>query len=1212
MGFLGVYKALYDYVPQGEGELAINEGDILYLIEKSEDDDWWKAKKKATAEDDDEPTGLIPSNYIEEVQPEASARALYEYTRQTDEELSFPEDAQLTVFDSTDPDWILVGHKGDYGFAPANYIEVADGEDIQAGNAAAAPAPPPLPVRTPTDVASPPLPARNTPSEPRTPVTPNPATALAGVLASRSASSSHVPPPISLPSRQQYVSDEEETKSPPLPSRPRGDSEVSRGHSSRPAPPQLEQLRNDDYLPQTPRTPTAALTPGDFHMYNINEMVSVMGKKKKMPTTLGINLRTGVILIAPERQQDGPSLEWSADRMTHYSREGKHVFVELVRPSKSVDFHAGAKDTAEEIVSMLGELAGAVRAEGLREVIMAATGHTQKKGVILYDFMAQGEDEVTVGVGDEVFIIDDSKSDEWWQVRRLKNNKEGVVPSSYIEITGTVDVPAPSSTTGINAGKSRAEQNRLEEQRLTKQAVKAAQREEQKERESRGSEVGSGMRLPDRNSSLSTRDGNSEGQQRSKRETSRTDGSGSSKTGKSSKAFCCFDGHICADHALEPDASKVRTWTDRSKSFSVEAQFLGLKDGKINLHKMNGVKIAVPVVKMSLEDLEYVERATGISLDEDKPLSDLKKRSAAAGESSRSAGSSSRVGASIEPPKKPEYDWFQFFLGCDVQPGLCERYSQAFNRDSMDESVLPDVDASVLRNLGLREGDIIKVMRYLDSKYGRNKKAGAEDGDAGGGLFSGPGGTLRNNTRKGRPAPPVETSNVVDPKAFSKQKDGGASEAKAPSPTTASPPKAAATPASTKPASGFDDDAWDVKPSRAQPAEPTPQPAARAPEPAPAPAPAPAQAQAPAPAPAPAAPAPAPAPKPAPLTGSMQELSLLTQPLQPEKVQPPAPPALSLAPAQPPAQAPAPAMQIPQPTGANPGFFAGMPPPNVNTQQFAQMPQLAARQRPLAPQYTQGQGALMPPPPPSRPLSAPQAAPVSSFTPPPLQPQMTGYQTQIAPPGQSLNEIAQARLQQQYLQMQAQQQQQQQQQMQAMMPMMTGMPTQQGFTPNQFVPQPTGMMNGPQSMQPSPFADPRPQQQFSSIQMQPTGYGAFNQQQPQQQPQQFGSSFLPPPLEPQRTAMPQQQQPPMQISQPTGMGMGMGMGGYAPQQQQQGFASNGMGGLAPPMQPLMPQQTGPPPPVRFGVSNETKKLAPQPTGRRANLAAATPNNPFGF
>jgi hypothetical protein len=70
MGFLGVYKAVYDYEPQAEGELEIKEGDTLYVLEKSADDDWWKAKKKAAAEDEDEPTGLIPNNYIEEVRLE--------------------------------------------------------------------------------------------------------------------------------------------------------------------------------------------------------------------------------------------------------------------------------------------------------------------------------------------------------------------------------------------------------------------------------------------------------------------------------------------------------------------------------------------------------------------------------------------------------------------------------------------------------------------------------------------------------------------------------------------------------------------------------------------------------------------------------------------------------------------------------------------------------------------------------------------------------------------------------------------------------------------------------------------------------------------------------------------------------------------------------------------------------------------------------------
>lgn len=393
----------------------------------------------------------------------SQARAIYEYTRQTDEELSFHEDAVLDVFDTSDPDWILVGLDDDYGFVPANYIDL-DGGDA-ADEAASQTPPPALPAR-PRSVAF-------EPDAVEEPAVPNPApagaaSALAGVLQGRAAAAKPATPPPPQPAREPHApSDEESVKSPALPSRPRPTAHV---HSN-----------SDDYGMPDPNERTDVVqphrTPGGFHMYNISEMVSVMGKRKKMPTTLGINLGTGMILIAPERAQDEPPQEWTADKMTHYSREGKHVFMELVRPSKSIDFHAGAKDTAEEIVSALGEMAGAVKAEGLREVILAGTQRHQRKGKVLYDFMAQGKDEVTVAAGDEVIILDDSKSEEWWQLRRLKNGKEGVVPSSYIEIIGAVTPPVGEA--GTRSAMSAVEQNRIEEMRLTKEALRASKEPQQ-------------------------------------------------------------------------------------------------------------------------------------------------------------------------------------------------------------------------------------------------------------------------------------------------------------------------------------------------------------------------------------------------------------------------------------------------------------------------------------------------------------------------------------------------------------------------------------------------------------------------------------------------------------------------------------------------------------------------------------------------------------
>lgn len=67
MVFLSICTALYDYAPQGDNELALHEGELVYVLEKSADDDWWKAKKRAASEDEEEPVGLIPNNYVEEV-----------------------------------------------------------------------------------------------------------------------------------------------------------------------------------------------------------------------------------------------------------------------------------------------------------------------------------------------------------------------------------------------------------------------------------------------------------------------------------------------------------------------------------------------------------------------------------------------------------------------------------------------------------------------------------------------------------------------------------------------------------------------------------------------------------------------------------------------------------------------------------------------------------------------------------------------------------------------------------------------------------------------------------------------------------------------------------------------------------------------------------------------------------------------------------------
>lgn len=545
---------------------------------------------------------------------------------------------------------------------------------------------------------------------------------------------------------------------------------------------------------------------------------------------------------------------------------------------------------------------------------------------------------------------------------------------------------------------------------------------------------------------------------------------------------------------------------------------------------------------MSVDDLEYVEKTANVSLDEDKPLSSIRKRATS---EAKQTGNS---GASVQ---RPEYDWFEFFLKAGVGPHQCERYAQNFLKDSMDESVLADISPETLRSLGLKEGDILRVMRHLDTSLGRtgskskprNVSFGGEevigDGEDGGqgGLFAGPGGTLRNNTRKGRPAPSVQAGDVVDPKAFEQ------ADASKPKEERAATPPAPPTPEKEEPVTrGFDDDAWEVKqpkqPTVSTPAAPIPQPANTT------------------------SPTVSQPPIQKQVTGAMADLSLLQAPLQPTQAQPaPAPQPVSSIPALQPQQTAVQAPpQQPQHTGATPGFF----------NQIAQMGQ-QARQRPQPPQNA-NQNSLLPPPP-QRPLSAPQnfAQQQSTFSPPPLQPQLTGVPQAgppVAPPGQSLAELNQQRFQPQ------------------MQPQATGfmgqgqfqnglMPQPTGFTPqSQFGIQQQQQLNG-QPMMPN-------QTGFQGMAPQPTGFSGFAQP---QQPMQTGiNSVLPPALQP----------------QPIGAN-GFGNASYnqppppVPPIPQQPTAA-----------PLTAQKTGPPPSIRFGVKPDApKKLAPQPTGMRANLSQAS-------
>ncbi|QPG75481.1 hypothetical protein FOA43_002836 [Brettanomyces nanus] len=727
-GFLGIYVSLYDYEAQNDEELTIQQDDLLYVLEKSKVDDWWKVKKRVVDADVEEPQGLIPCTYIEPAKVKSRATALYDYDKQTEEELSFPEGTTFDVYDTSDSNWTLVGiDNQQFGFIPANYIELNEGNsqslpqvgssDYRSKSALAMFPPPPKRIVPPKE------------SEKRD-------------------DSQDQSQQAQNTSRTSQSLDSEEEDGPRMLSRPSTST-----NDRLPATPALadEQQNEEEDAPPMPARPKSSKerdssNPDEFFKDNFFtwKVYEIDGKRKRKAM---LEIGDSQIFITPEGSSK--PRDWTIRDLTNYNSEKKHVFLEFKNPIASYEFHAGNKDSADAIISVLADMKGLTSLSALKDIEEASKPSNRPQGKLLYDFDAASPDELTCYEGDVVYIVNDKRSKEWWMVENVATGKKGVVPSNYIKIVGGKDGSSwrnifkrnsSQVSTGTKKGgkkKSRAEREQdLELQRQREKGEIARRRE--KEDLAREREELERQRRRQERKERDLRD--FEERERVRRADQKTREKKMKQKQKSSEK-----------DISKPNPHRVRTWIDRSGAFKVEAGFLGVEDGKIHLHKLNGVKIAVAAQKLSVEDLEYVERLTGVSLDNYKlgqtKKTHSKERDSPEGTAQISASSAGAV-ASNGPlsdtfnEKSYEY-WFDFFLGCGADPNMCERYARTFAREQMDETVLEDISASLLRSLGLKEGDVLKVMKYLDNKFRRNKPEEAHPSN--GGLFNGADGSLKNN-----------------------------------------------------------------------------------------------------------------------------------------------------------------------------------------------------------------------------------------------------------------------------------------------------------------------------------------------------------------------------------------------------------------------------------------------------------------------------------
>ncbi|KAL2314459.1 Actin cytoskeleton-regulatory complex protein sla1 [Schizosaccharomyces pombe] len=854
---IGIYKVLYSYepqeinpgeeIPENEREISIVEDEIVCLLEKGEDD-WYLVKRNVNSNDDDEEIGIVPSNYITEAEPSTKMKALYDYTQQSVDEISFQADQTLDCYGDTDSDWILVGFNNNFGLAPRNYVEGIDASSAPASQEPSASGVNAPTVSAPNSMVSPPpsfqppsaaAPATSLPSDYNPPPPPPPPPAVEDQAADANEPDDYYssgravspeipptytpkqadplpapppPPPPTLPPQSTNTSQlpmpsrnvnnlGSQVNIPPPPATPSQPPRPPTNASTRSTGTSSSMAHSYD-SPPSPSSPSDAYGDPNQHLklrtdshddsraydssssmgnpaYEKWEVREVVGKKKKRTGILAINNKS--IVLTFTKTMDAAQV-WPVTDLVNYSSERKHVFIEFNSDSgiTSLHLHASSNTNADNIIRALGDVAGSARAAGLREIAAASGspmpklpsdsalhrlnaasdaagvngGRTgdyemstvygdrsaraedhkpkdssagQKMGTVLYDFIAEAADELTVKANMRVVIVNDTASSDWWKCS--VDGKEGVVPSNFIKPDTEGDAKSPPSSSKSGQGSS-----------LSRRASK--------------------------HESKHKRDSKHEARPESKHESHRE-----SKSAEKDKKDKKEDSKRSRSHSVsKPDSSKLRTWTDRTGAFKVEAEFLGYSDDKIHLHKTNGVKISVPSAKMSYKDLDYVELMTGKKVysrterkkdtqkqshdhghshskshDREKEKEKKKDREhrkhreteeedegpppqPARPESTRpalappsSSHSNDKYDVIQERPKI-SYDWFDFFLRCGVDFTVCNRYTHNFNNEHLDEACIPSLNPDTLRTLGLKEGDIIRVMNHVNELNGVSTK----------------------------------------------------------------------------------------------------------------------------------------------------------------------------------------------------------------------------------------------------------------------------------------------------------------------------------------------------------------------------------------------------------------------------------------------------------------------------------------------------------
>jgi hypothetical protein len=356
-----------------------------------------------------------------------------------------------------------------------------------------------------------------------------------------------------------------------------------------------------------------------------------------------------------------------------------------------------------------------------------------KWGISIYSFQAEGGDELSVEENEQIYVLDYERTDGWWRVQKVDGDI-GLVPSSYVQFDGEEDnssnVAGIAAAGGIAAATAVAaaavssrtdniedirrkrdeEERALKQQRMVEEEAareEQRRRDEQLEQQKRQEQLRKEEELRRRREE-EERDRRKQVQEAAKRaEVARQkqleeDYRRKEQERKAALARSASKSNRHQD-LPKPDPTKIRTWTDRSGSFKVEAQFIDFHNGKLRLHKLNGVKIDVPVEKMCAEDVRWVENNTR-NLPQQEVTPSMPPR------------------PPQQPPQQPtqkklneRWDWFDWFMiiGIPMQASL--QYASAFKAEKLDDSDVPNLTHKQMKTLGIKEEHVQRIERYIET-----------------------------------------------------------------------------------------------------------------------------------------------------------------------------------------------------------------------------------------------------------------------------------------------------------------------------------------------------------------------------------------------------------------------------------------------------------------------------------------------------------------